>query len=57
MKVEDFLDVVLTDYAIKINGKLVIREENQSYQYFKMFEGKEIIAIRIHHNCVKLEVA
>ena len=57
MKIKDFLDVLLTDKAIKVNGEIVTKMYNSAFDDFSKYEDKEVIGIRIHHNCVELEVA
>jgi len=57
MKVKDFLDVLITENAIKVNGELVTRFFNRATDDFTRWENKQIIIIKAHHNCIELEVA
>ncbi len=57
MKVKAFLDVLTTDKALKINGKVIAKELDLPFLDVKEYQDKEIVSIKIHHNCIELEVA
>ena len=57
MKVKDFLEVLLTEQAIKINGILVTRAFDRTVDDFTKYENKDVIIVKVHHNCIELEVA
>jgi hypothetical protein len=61
MKVKDFLDVLTSDKIIKINGKIVTTHfdvaSSIDKKVMEFYGDKDIIAIKVHHNCIELEVA
>ena len=57
MKAKAFLDVLTTDKALKINGKVIAKELDLPILDVKEYQDKEIVSIKIHHNCIELEVA